>query len=315
MTLTRLLCAGLLGSAFIPSAMAHVVIDPGKAAPGAYYTGHFRIGHGCDAAATTSVRVELPQQIISAKPQPKAGWEIRIDRAPLAEPVKGEGGKSITERVTAVTWTGELAADQFDEFGLMMKLPETAGALYFPTVQTCKVGELRWTDIPAAGQAWHDVPHPAPVLELTAAGGADDMAGMDMGQGVTAGSLTINDAHAIARPGPNGAAYFTVENKGAEADRLTGIKGDVAQAVEIHSMSNENGVMQMRPVTGVDIAAGATVSFEPGGYHVMLIGLKSPLKAGDSLALTLVFQKAGEVPLTVKVRAADGGGSDHHDHH
>ena len=69
-----------------------------------------------------------------------------------------------------------LPADQFDQFGVMMKLPATSGALYFPTEQKCEAGETRWVNIPAPGQGWHDVANPAPVLILN--GGAHDMAGM-----------------------------------------------------------------------------------------------------------------------------------------
>lgn len=69
----------------------------------------------------------------------------------------------------AVVWRGRLPDDQFDDFGLMLKLPAAAGPLYLPAIQTCDGAEVRWTDIPAPGQAWHDAPHPAPVLMLEAA--------------------------------------------------------------------------------------------------------------------------------------------------
>lgn len=147
-------------------AAAHIVIEPAAAPAGGYYAGRFRVGHGCGTAATTALRVELPAAIISARPQPKPGWTVEIERVPLAQAVRGEGGE-IRERVAAITWRGRLPADQFDEFGMMFKLPAEAGALYFPAVQSCDGKEQRWTTVPAAGQDWHGVPNPAPVLTVT----------------------------------------------------------------------------------------------------------------------------------------------------
>ena len=158
------------------SATAHVVLADASAPAGGYHAAFFRVSHGCDGSATTSLRVELPSSVTVAKPQPKPGWTLSVERAPLATPVISEG-KPVRERVVAVTWTGRLADDEFDQFGVMVKLPAAVGPLYFPTIQRCERGETRWTTIPAPGQAWHSVPHPAPVLDLRA--GGDD--GMHMG--------------------------------------------------------------------------------------------------------------------------------------
>jgi uncharacterized protein YcnI len=165
----------MLGAIFTPAA-AHVVLAEPSASPGAYYAGFFRVSHGCDGSPTTAVRIEIPSSIVMAKPQPKPGWTLTVEKAPLPKPVKGEGGAVLSERVSAITWRGRLGPEEFDQFGVMVKLPAEAGPLYFPTVQTCETGEVRWTDIPAVGQAWRDVPHPAPVLNLMSAG--DAMAGM-----------------------------------------------------------------------------------------------------------------------------------------
>lgn len=172
-----LILAAALAAAVPAVAFAHSVMSPDKAAPGAYYAGDLRISHGCAGSPTLAVRVEIPPAVVSAKPQPKPGWTLAIEREPLAQPIKGEGGQMVTQRVKAVTWTGRLPDDQFENFGLMLKLPSASGALYLPTVQTCERGENRWTDIPAAGQAWHDVPHPAPVIAVGPAA-VDSMAGM-----------------------------------------------------------------------------------------------------------------------------------------
>lgn len=117
---------------------------------------------------------------------------------------------------------------------------------------------------------------------------------------------SLHAAHGWAQetiPGSkNGAIYLTIHNPDAEADRLTGVASDVAERTEIHNSSNDNGVMRMSRLTSVDIPAGAHVVFAPGsGPHVMLIGVASPLKAGDIVKLRLSFESAGEFELEVPV--------------
>lgn len=145
-------------------AAAHIVFAEPSAAAGSYYAGFLRVSHGCGEAGTVSLRVEIPPAVLSARPQPKAGWTLKIERAKLPQRVAGEGGATITERVTAVTWTGSLPADEFDQFGLMMKLPASAGPLYFPAVQTCTSGENAWIAIPSDPSQWHSLERPAPML-------------------------------------------------------------------------------------------------------------------------------------------------------
>lgn len=134
--------------ALTPSlAAAHIVADPGTAVAGAYQPVVFRVGHGCGSAATTAVRVEIPAEMASARPQGKPGWRLEIERS--------------DEKVSAITWRGELPDEQFDEFAILFKLPDAPGAYYFPTVQTCGEQESQWTEIPAAGER---PSHPAPSL-------------------------------------------------------------------------------------------------------------------------------------------------------
>lgn len=144
-------------------AFAHVVLSTPEARPDSYYVGEFRLSHGCDDSPTVAFRVEIPQGINTARPQPKPGWEIEIERAPLAAPVRTEYGE-ITERVSAVTWRGLLPADQFDDFALLMKLPNRSGPIHFRAFQTCEQGGRAWVEIPAAGQNAHDLENPAPTL-------------------------------------------------------------------------------------------------------------------------------------------------------
>jgi uncharacterized protein YcnI len=157
-------------------ANAHAVFADPRATASANYVGRVRISHGCDGSPTVSVRVQVPAGIVGAKAQPKPGWTLTVEREPLAQPQTGEGGKAITERAAAFTWTGRLPEDQFDEFALMAKLPGAPGPLYFPTVQRCESGENRWVEIPRAGQAWGSLPHPAPVVEVQVAAPAADHA-------------------------------------------------------------------------------------------------------------------------------------------
>lgn len=139
-------------------------------------------------------------------------------------------------------------------------------------------------------------------------------------QSHAAGSLTVSGAWARATP-PNartGAAYLTIANKGPTSDRLTAAASPAARAAELHTHAMEGGVARMRPVDAVEIAAGESAIFQPGGLHVMLIDLAAPLREGQSLALTLNFEKAGAVTVEVPIRrtppAAAPGHSSSHGH-
>jgi copper(I)-binding protein len=128
---------------------------------------------------------------------------------------------------------------------------------------------------------------------------------------VKAGDLVISQAWSRATPNGAkiGAGYFTIENKGTAADKLIGVTGDVSPRIEVHEMSMNNGVMKMRPVDGgVSIDPGKTVKLAPSGYHLMIMDLKSPLKQGDKLPLTLQFEKAGKVAVTLDVQGVGAQG-------
>jgi copper(I)-binding protein len=118
--------------------------------------------------------------------------------------------------------------------------------------------------------------------------------------------IAIEDPYARATPAgaQTGAVYMTIDNKTSTPDRLAGAASDVAAQVQVHEMSMDNGVMKMRELTdGLAVPAGGSVTLKPGSYHVMLIGLKKPLAAGDSFPLTLKFEKAGNISVTVPVKA------------
>jgi uncharacterized protein YcnI len=156
---SRVLLATALLSAAGP-ALAHVAAEPRQAPAGAYQVIAFRVGHGCGKAATTALRIELPAGLASARPQPKPGWTLKIER---------DG-----DRPTAMVWTGELPGDQFDEFSILAKLPDQSGPLYFPAIQTCGADEAQWNQVPDPGEAAGSLDHPAPSLLVTPAAGAPE---------------------------------------------------------------------------------------------------------------------------------------------
>lgn len=158
-----------LGLALSAPALSHIVFDKDEGTANGYYTGVLRVSHGCGNSPTRSIRIEIPAALVTVKPQPKAGWTVAIEKEPLKQPVAGEGGNKIAERVAAIVWTGDLPADQFEQFGIMMKLPATAGPLYFPTIQTCASGATKWVNIPASPDKWHDISDPAPMLVVKGA--------------------------------------------------------------------------------------------------------------------------------------------------
>lgn len=110
------------------------------------------------------------------------------------------------------------------------------------------------------------------------------------------------------------AAYLTIHNAGPGADRLKSVNSPAARAVSIHSTSTAGGVMRMRSLNGLPVAAGKSVAMKPGGIHLMLTGLRAPLKAGQQLPLVLGFEKAGFIQVRVAVRSTPPSMSSHAGH-
>jgi periplasmic copper chaperone A len=119
------------------------------------------------------------------------------------------------------------------------------------------------------------------------------------------GAITIGHpyARATAAGQPTGGGFLKLDNGGAD-DRLVSASADVSKTVELHVMKMEGDVMQMRQVEAIELPAGKAVELKPGGLHIMFIGLKAPLKPGDTFPLKLRFEKAGEVTVQVNVEAA-----------
>ena len=142
-------------------ALAHVVAAPDTARAGSYAAIAFRVGHACSAGdATLKVRIEIPPGVVSARPQPKPGWTYETEREAGADPKAAP---------SAITFSGRLPDEAFDDFSLLMKLPAAGEALVFPVIQTCEKGESQWTQVPSADAPDERLSRPAAILHLTPA--------------------------------------------------------------------------------------------------------------------------------------------------
>ena len=132
------------------------------------------------------------------------------------------------------------------------------------------------------------------------------------------GKLRVSDVWAKATPPQARVAggYLSVQNRGDAADKLLRVESAAAASVELHEMSDAGGVARMREVTnGVELPAGSTTTLKPGGYHLMFIEPKQPFVEGQTIKATLVFEKAGSLPVVFDVRPLVASGSSGHDHH
>jgi hypothetical protein len=126
----------------------------------------------------------------------------------------------------------------------------------------------------------------------------------------TAATIEVKNAWIRTPPpgAPTAAAYVAITNRSIASDRLTGAYSGAAASVGLHEMQKQGGVMRMRPLpAGLPIGASATVTLSPSGRHLMLTGLKRPLKAGQHVRVVLQFQRAGEVAADFVVRDQPGG--------
>ncbi|MCW0235990.1 MAG: DUF1775 domain-containing protein [Ferrovibrio sp.] len=324
MSITKLASAAALATLLSSTAYAHIVADPAEAQPGSYFRTALRVGHGCGAGKpTTAIRVSIPEGIANASAQPKPGWEIKVETTRLEQPIDAGHGRKTDTVVSAVSWSGgSLPNEQFDEFGLVLKLPDAPGRqLWLPVVQTCAGGETRWDQIPAAGQR---VERPAALIRIAGDNSAMQMqhaqhsqhmhGGMAQtntapaAEAAKAGDIQVLQPFARATPAKVGGVFLTLKNAGGTADKLVKASSPVADNVELHTHIKDGDAMRMRAVDNIPVPANGQTALEPGGYHVMLIGLKQALKEGQSFPLTLTFEKAGTVTLQVPVQKAGSPG-------
>lgn len=121
--------------------------------------------------------------------------------------------------------------------------------------------------------------------------------------------IAVDHPWARASAGKTGAIYMSIKNAGPADDRLVAVASPVADHAQLHIEINDNGVMKMRPLPAIEVKAKGEATLKPGGMHVMLIGLTHPLKEGESFPLTLTFEKAGKIDVTVAVEKAGSMGN------
>jgi uncharacterized protein YcnI/copper(I)-binding protein len=297
------------------AASAHITLDKAQTAVGASYKATFRVPHGCDGAATTKITVTLPEGFIAAKPMPKPGWQLKITKGAYEKTYAFYHGEKLSKGATEVAWSGgTLPDDEYDEFvvaGFVAGELAPDHRLYFPVTQDCEKGSAKWAEIPAEGQSPHALKFPAPgvMLVVKQSSGHMHMAAAAF----KVGALVIEAPWSRATPGgaKTAGGYLKVTNTGSTPDRLLRGTFAVAGKGEVHEMSVQDGVMKMRELgDGLEIKPGQSVELKPGGFHMMFMDLKEPLKAGQTIKGTLVFEKAGSVDVEYAVRpmgATSGG--------
>jgi periplasmic copper chaperone A len=158
------------------SSSAHITLEQQSAHANAYTKATLRVAHGCEGLPTVVLRVQIPDGFQGAKPMPKPGWALDVQRAKLATPYDNHG-TTVTEDVSDITWTANgremyLPDDQYDEFTLHGKTPATTGPLWFKVTQLCKdgdkTGRSAWTEVPAIGTSTQGLKFPATLLNITA---------------------------------------------------------------------------------------------------------------------------------------------------
>jgi uncharacterized protein YcnI/copper(I)-binding protein len=316
----------ILFAALAPEmALAHATFENATATQNSTHKAVLKVPHGCDGQATLTVRITVPEGIIAVKPMPKAGWTLATTKGDYAKTYKLYG-KDVTSGVKEIVWSGgSLPDDQYDEFTFVGRITDQLPAgetVFVPVVQECASAKASWTEIPVKGQDPHDLKMPAPGLKIVAKAAAS--AGHDHGSHgaapapIKAGSLVITPPWSRATPGGAkvGGGYMTITNNGTVADRLIGGSSEVSRVFEVHEMKMEGSVMKMRALDkGLEIKPGETVELKPGGYHVMLIDLKAPLKEGTKVKGQLVFEKAGKVDVEFSIQPRGAAGAGAHSHH
>jgi uncharacterized protein YcnI len=203
--------AGVLGALVLAatSASAHVTVNPSNATQGGYSKLTFRVPNEKDAAATTQVEVDLPQDtpVASVSVKPTTGWTATATKSKLDKPIKNDDGE-ITEAVTKIVWKANtpdaaIQVGQFQEFDLSAGPLPAADKIVFKALQTYSDGEVvRWIEEPAADGK--EPAHPAPTVKLAAAAAATNAGGTaanTAGKGTSAAKATDDDARSRANLG------------------------------------------------------------------------------------------------------------------
>ena len=155
-------------------AFAHATFAEGEVVQGETARLTLRVPHGCGDEATLRVRIQIPEGLIAAQPMVKPGWELETVTGPYENSYELYG-RTLTEGVREIIWSGELPDAYYDEFVFRARVTDRLPAgemLYIPAIQECANGAERWIEIPAADQDSHDLEDPAPgVMVLPASAG------------------------------------------------------------------------------------------------------------------------------------------------
>jgi periplasmic copper chaperone A len=166
----RLGLAATIAISFGLPAAAHITFENKTAKPGSTVKFILRVPHGCAGAATTGIRIALPETLSEAKPQPKSGWTISLvaDDVQKASAGVGQAHEGAAPPVKEISWSGGRLEDAYyDEFVFRATVSKTAsGPLFVPVIQQCDGSTERWIEIPANGASSEDLKNPAPLVRI-----------------------------------------------------------------------------------------------------------------------------------------------------
>lgn len=260
-------------------AMAHMTFENAQSAPGAAFEGVLVLPHGCDGAPTDTVRVTAPEGFAEFTAQDKDGWTLEVS-----------GQQAV--------WSGGSVPDDGHESFSLSGVFDAGltGDQTFIVEQMCGDVALGWDPVVSLGGA-----------PMASHGNGETMVG----------DLAISGAfvRATLPNAPVGGGYLTITNTGEEAERLVDAQSAFSPDVQIHEMAVVDDVMRMRQLPeGIEIGAGETVTLAPGGLHLMFMDLAEPFVEGETVPVTLNFEKAGDVEVELSVEAFGASSSAHTGH-
>lgn len=322
MTKTRtIMLSFVLATAGTSGAHAHATFTQPTVTADSYAVMSLQVPHGCDGKATTEVRMELPEGFVFAKPQPKPGWELEIINGDYKNSYNNHG-TAVTNGPVEIRWKGgDLPDAYYDTFVVRGKISgiEAGTVVAFPATQLCgDDASVVWNEVAKPGTDPHSLKSPAPTVTVVSGEVEGHVTTPTQGDGtapITLGSLELDGAYVRAMlPGqPVGGGFVVIKNSGSDDDRLVSASSPVAGTVEMHEMAMQGEVMRMRKLNdGIPVRAGETVELKAGGLHMMFMQVKTPFKEGDTVPVSLRFEKAGSIDLTLPVKAAAPAGHSQH---
>ena len=264
------LAATLLLTVSTNVAFSHATLERKEASPNATYRGVIQITHGCEGTPTKRVSVTIPEGVIGAKPMPKPGWTLSLEKAPYAKAYPYYHG-DISEGVENHNPGAEenCPTIKSTRFTFLARVTDTfapGATVYFPVEQDCVKGAYRWSEIPAPGQNAHSLQSPAPGVTIVAARTkSSSSAASSPANTIKAGDLVIDTPWMRATPGGATVAggYVRITNTGTRPDTLISASIPLASTGSIHSMTMDVGVMKMAAVDGgLVIKPGETVELK-----------------------------------------------------